>query len=320
MGEANKEEKRDLIGQFLKPNKECVFSAGDDIAFAVNQDWLEGKNYQEMVRIHQDEYERLSGGHDLTPTALAIHFTKHMDSRGAAVNKWARAQVPGQQQARENLPTVQDVDDLSLYNLHNRIHLNKFTAADSAVREMISNLEAMKKDIDDRRESGRTFDMAVVLKEYGKLVQGLHGSLLKAQEIDSKLEVNATNAQASRVLEFAALKSLSIGGKDAVDHPDYDDFVREAERLWLSVAVKHIVARLDVALKATDLDAPAKADVLVQVKGVMKGLDESVFNEYELKMKTLRDQHFGFGSIVEGVVEQKNQDGVVEQKNQDQDQ
>lgn len=306
MGEANREEKRDLIGQFLKPNEECAFCAGDDIAFAVNQEWLEGKNYQEMVRTHQDEYRRLHE-HDLTPTTLAIHFAKHMDSRGAAINKWARAKPPEQQQVHENLPAVRDDGD-NLYDLHNRIHLNKFTTADSAVREMIANLEAMKNDIEGRRESGRIFDLAMAMKEYGKLLQGLHSSLLKAQEIDSKLEVNESNVRSARVLEFAALTSLSIGGKSVTDHPNYDDFVCEAEQLWLSVAVKHIIARLDVALKATDLDAPLKADVLMQIKGVMKGLDEPVFNEYEREMKVLRDRHFGSGSVVEGVVEQKPKD------------
>lgn len=299
MSEEVREEKRDLIAQFLKPNEECVLCARDEIAFAVNQDWLEGKNYQDIIQAYQDEYKRLSG-HNLSPTTLAIHFSKHMNSRGAAINRWARAKTPSQQKG-ESLPAVRD--DSDLYDLHNRTHLNKFTAADSAVREMISNLNAMKRDIDERRESGRTFDLSMAMKEYGKLLQGLHASLLKAQEIDSKLEVNASNMQTSRVLEF-----LALGGKSATDHPGYDDFACEAEQLWLSVAVKHIVARLDAALKSTDLDAPSKADVLVQVKGVMRGLDESVSNEYEIAVKTLRDRHFGSGNIVEGVVEQKAKD------------
>lgn len=293
-----KEEKRDLIAQLLKPSEECVLCARDDLAFAVNQDWLEGKNYQDIVRIHQDEYKRLSG-HDLSPTTLAIHFAKHMKSGGAAINKWARANPP--RPTRENLPVVRNDNDL--YDLHNRVHLNKSTAADSTVREMISNLDAMKRDIDERRKSGRMFDLAIAMKEYGKLLQGFHSSLLKAQEIDSKLEVNASNMQTSRVLEFVAL-----GGKNAADHPGYDDFVCEAEQLWLSVAVKHIVARLDAALKSTDLDPPSKADVLVQVKGVMKGLDESVSNEYESAVKILRDRHFGSGNIIEGAVERKEKD------------
>ncbi len=300
MSEEAKEEKRDLIAQFLKPSGECILCARDDIAFAVNQGWLEGKNYQDIIQVHQDEYKRLSG-HDLSPTTLAIHFTKHMNSRGAAINRWSRAKASGPQSACENPPAVRDGNDL--YDLHNRTHLNKFTAADSAVREMISNLDAMRRDIDERRDSGRTFDLSMAMKEYGKLLQGLHASLLKSQEIDSKLELNMSNMQTSRVLEFVAL-----GGKNAADHPGYDDFVCEAEQLWLATAVKHIVARLDAALKSTDLDAPSKADVLVQVKGVMKGLDESVSNEYEDAVKSLRDRHFGSGDIVEGVVEQKAKD------------
>jgi len=135
--EASKEEERSLIGQFLKPNADCVFCARSDLAFAVNRDWLSGQNYKEMVRIHQDEYKLASVGHDLTPTTLAIHFTKHMDSRGAAINKWARARVPDKP-VSENLPIVHEK---KLYDLQNQTHLNKFSAADSAVREMISNLD-----------------------------------------------------------------------------------------------------------------------------------------------------------------------------------
>jgi len=296
MRKETKEEKRDLIAQFLKQDEECVLCAREDISFVINQNWLDGKNYQDIIQTHQNEYKHLAG-HDLSPTMLAIHFTKHMNSRGAAINKWAKASgVP--QQVCENLPARNDND---LYDLHNRTHLNKFVVADSAAREMISNLEAMRKDIDERRESGRTFDLAIAMKEYGKLVQGLHASMLKSQEIESKLEVNASAMQTSRVLEFIAL-----GGKDASDHPAYDDFMCEAEQLWLTTAVKHIVARLDSALKSTDLDAPSKADVLVQIKGVMKGLDESVSNDYELAVTTLRDRHFGSGNIVEGVIEQKD--------------
>jgi len=294
MSEDTREEKRDLIAQFLKQNEECVLCAREDIAFVINQNWLDGKNYQDIIQANQNEYKLLSG-HDLSPTTLAIHFTKHMNSRGAAINKWARASGP--QRVCETPPVRKDND---LYDLHNRTHLNKFTAADSAVREMIANLAAMRTDIEERRESGRTFDLSMAMKEYGKLLQGLHASLLKSQEIDSKLEVNASTMQTSRVLEFIAL-----GGKDAADHPGYDDFVCEAEQLWLTTAVKHIVARLDSALKSTSLDAPSRADVLVQIKEVMKGLDESVSNDYEIAVTTLRDRHFGSGSIVEGVIEQK---------------
>ncbi len=292
-------ERRDLVAQLLKPNDECVLCALDDIAFAVNQDWLDGKNYQDIVQIHQDEYRRLSG-HDLTPTTLAIHFAKHMNSSGAAINKWAKSKAPDQQKACESPLAVRDDD---LYNLPNRSHLNKSIAADSVVREMISNLDSMKKDIAERRESGRTFDLAIAMKEYGKLLQGFHASLLKSQEVDSKLELNESSMRTSRVLEFVALGGI------IADHPEYDDFVCEAEQLWLSVAVKHIVARLDAALKSTDLDAPSKADVLVQVKGVMKGLDESVSNEYDASVRKLRDHYFGSGDIVEGVVEQKDTGG-----------
>jgi len=292
MSRETKEEKCDLIAQFLKQNEECALCSREDIAFVINQNWLDGKNYQDIIQAHQNEYKLLSG-HDLSPTTLAIHFTKHMNSRGAAINKWSRAS--GQRQACKTLPVRKDND---LYDLHNRTHLNKFTAADSAVREMIANLDAMRGDIEERRESGRTFDLSLAMKEYGKLLQGLHASLLKSQEIDSKLEVNASNIQTSRVLEFIAL-----GGK--ADHPGHDDFVCEAEQLWLATAVKHIVARLDSALKSTGLDAPSKADVLVHVKEVMKGLDESVSSDYEIAVTTLRDRHFGSVDIVEGVIEQK---------------
>lgn len=165
-------QRQDLIVQFLKPNEECVLCARDEIAFDINRDWLEGKNYQDLIQSYQDEYKRLSG-HNLSPTTLAIHFTKHMNSQGAAINKWSRANPPSQQQAHENLPAVRDDNDY-LYDLHNRVHLNKATAANSVVREIISNLDAMKKDIDERREAGRTFDLAMGMKEYGKLLQGFH--------------------------------------------------------------------------------------------------------------------------------------------------
>ena len=37
-------EQKETVSQLLKPNPDCVFCGGSDLAFSVNRDWLDGKH------------------------------------------------------------------------------------------------------------------------------------------------------------------------------------------------------------------------------------------------------------------------------------
>jgi len=162
--------------------------------------------------------------------------------------------------------------------------MNKLSVADLVVEEMIGNLHEMKRDIAERRESGRTFDLATAMKEFGKLLQGLHGNLIKAAETGSKVAVNDSNIQSARILDFAVLRTLP-------NNKDKDDaFARSAEQLWFSIVVKHIVGRLDEVMKAAQLDAPMRAEMLGRIKSAMQGLDGSVSDEYEREIQLLKSE------------------------------
>lgn len=290
----------EMIPHLLKPNQECVFCSGSELALAVNRDWLDGKQYDEIISRHQGEYLQASGN-PMTPTTLAIHFNKHMSAKGAAINKWTKSLAERTQP--QTMPAVQDDDDNSMTLLKERSRLgaDKTYLAELAVQEIISNLEAMKRDIAERRATGRTFDLANAMKEYGKLLQGTHSNLLKAAEVDSKLAVNESSIQSARVLEFAMMKSMNLMDRQ---HRNYDEFMRSAERLWFTVAVKHIVARLDLALRSTDLAPPDRAEVLSQIKSSMQGLDVIVSEEYDREVHLLRAEHDP-DNIVDGVAETK---------------
>jgi len=274
---------REMIAGFLKPNPDCLL-CGSEVSFAVNRDWLDGKSYEELAKEHQDDYRKASGGHPLTPTTLAVHFNGHVNAKGAAVNKWSKSLAARQSQTAIEAMPSEDGDTLFDSITQRGQSVNKQAAADLVIMEMVSNLKDMKRDIAERRAEGRTFDLAVAMKEFGKLLQGFHTNLIKAAETESKLEVNASNIQSARVLDFAVLRSL----------PDSritdDEFARNAEQLWFTIAVKHIVGRLDEAMRDTQLDAPTRAAVLGRIKASMQGLDESVSDEYEREMRPLRSE------------------------------
>jgi len=309
------ESERDIVRQLLKPNGDCLLCGATNTAFAVNRDWLDGRSFDELTRAHQDEYRQVSGGNPLTPTTLAIHFNKHVGAKGAAINKWtrgliARLKPQDAEPADETQPKLlQELRDASLGP-------DKLRQAELTVREMLTNLEAIKQDIAERRAEGRTFDLSIAMKEYGKLLQGLHAGLLKAAEVDSKLEVNASSIHSARVLDFALLRSTRLVGSDG---GNYDDFVLSAEKLWFAVAVKHIVARLDEALKSVrGMSLPMRAEALSHIKSAMAGLDMPVSAEYERELRQLQAERnrealrltVGTAEPVDAVAEPV--DGVVE--------
>ena len=304
---ASAESERDIVRQLLKPNEDCLLCGATNTAFAVNRDWLDGRPFDELTRAHQDEYRQVSGGNPLTPTTLAIHFNKHVGAKGAAINKWTRGLAarfkPREEPAAETHPDLlQELQDASLGT--DKLHL-----AELAAREIIANLEAIKKDIAVRRAEGRTFDLSIVMKEYGKLLQGLHAGLLKAAEVDSKLDLNASSIHSARVLDFALLRSTRLVGSDG---GNYDEFVLSAERLWFAVAVKHIVARLDEALKSVrGITHPMRAEALSHIKSAMAGLGATVSAEYESELRQMQaERKREAGSLTAGAAEPV--DGVAE--------
>jgi len=281
-GSENDQAAREMVVNFLKPKAECLLCSGE-LSFAVNRDWLDGQQYEELIQNHQDDYRRVSGGHPLTPTTLAVHFNGHVDAKGAAVNQWSKllAERP-QPRSAEEAPIVPSGPNL--FKRARERGMNKLSVADLVVEEMIGNLYEMKRDIAERRDSGRTFDLATAMKEFGKLLQGLHGNLIKAAETDSKVAVNDSNIQSARILDFAMLRTLP-------DNKDKDDaFARTAEQLWFTIAVKHIVGRLDEVMKVAQLDAPMRAEMLNRIKSAMQGLDGSVSDEYEREIQLLRSE------------------------------
>jgi len=315
---------RGTVFLFLKPDAECLLCANSDLAFAVNRDWLDGRQYEEIVQAHLEDYRQIEN-EPLTPTVLAMHFNRHMDARGAAINKWSRGAAQrrqtaaGAQQAGAQQDLACSGAPPSLYDmLSQHGTVDKPEAANRTIREIIVNLDAMRTDIKERKDNNRTFDLVFVLKEYGKLLQGLHGSLLKSQELDSKLEIDASTIQSARILDFVMLRTLCQ--MDA-DDPRYDAFVRSAEQLWFSVAARHIVLRLDAALRSTELDPPTRASVLMQVKKAMKGLDVSVVQDYDRELGGLRESQSRVPQsdrIIDGVAEPMSpQDSTEDQTGKD---
>jgi len=279
------ESERDMVRQLLKPNEDCLLCGATGTAFAVNRGWLDGGSFDELTRAHQDEYRQVSGGNPLTPTTLAIHFNKHVGARGAAVNKWTRG-MAARLKPRDTEPAAEAHPDLLQELRDASLGTDKLHLAELAVREILGNLEDIKKDIAERRAEGRTFDLSIAMKEYGKLLQGLHAGLLKAAEVDSKLDLNASSIHSARVLDFALLRSARLAGCDS---GNYDEFVLSAERLWFAVAVKHIVARLDTALKSVrGMTHPMRAEALSHIKSAMAGLDMPVSAEYERELRQLQ--------------------------------
>lgn len=306
------ESERDIVRQLLKPNEDCLLCGATETAFTVNRDWLDGRSFDELTRAHQDEYRQVSGGNPLTPTTLAIHFNKHVGARGAAINKWTRG-LAARFKPRDIIARGAETHPDLLKELQDAsLGADKMHLAALAVREIIANLEAIKQDIAERRADGRTFDLSIAMKEYGKLLQGLHTGLLKAAEVDSKLDLNASSMHSARVLDFALLRSVSLVGRDG---GNYDEFVLIAEKLWFSVAVRHIVARLDAALKSVrSMSPPMRAEALSHIKSAMAGLDTSVSAEYERELRQLQaERKREAGGLANGAIEPVV-DGTVEPK------
>jgi hypothetical protein len=89
-----------------------------------------------------------------------------------------------------------------------------------------------------------------------------------------------------------------------------------AERLWFAVAVEHIVARLDAALKSVrSMSSPLRAEALSHIKSAMAGLSTSVSAEYERELRQMQaERRREAGDVVDGAAGPAGDvvDGVVE--------
>ena len=151
---------------------------------------------------------------------------------------------------------------------------------------MSATIDEMDQEIQDKRAAGRTMDIDRMLERKHKMLQGLQTNLLKSVELDSKLELDQAHLDNMKVLDFIMLQGAGI--MDASD-PRYIGFVKSAERLWMGVAMKQIVAHLGDALESAELDHPMRSKVLTLLKINMKGTERSVKEEYEREVRMLKD-------------------------------
>lgn len=279
-------EEREEVSRYLDPDLKCLLCSADQFSYEVNRDWLDGTfDYAKLAKKHNAAYKKISGGQALTKVILGRHFTKHMNAVGAAINTWTKRQARRAEtendQKRDPTP-----EQRRLFDLLQRKYLDKMEAIEYAAREMIATIEDMDKEIEDKRASGRTMDIDRLLEKKHKMLQGLQSNLLKSVELDSKLELDQAHLDNMKVLDFIMLQGTGV--MDASD-PRYISFVKDAERLWMGVAMKQIVTRLGNALEDAELDHPTRSKVLMLLKANMKGAERSVKEEYEREAKMLKD-------------------------------
>lgn len=289
-------EEREEVSRYLDPDTKCLLCSADRFSYEVNRDWLDGTfDYAMLAKKHNAAYRKLSGGQALTKVVLGRHFTKHMNAVGAAINTWTKRQArrADTEDAKKRDPTP---EQRKLFDLLKRQYLDKMDAIEYATREMIATIDEMDKEIEDKRDAGRTMDIDRMLEKKHKMLLGLQSNLLKSVELDSKLELDHAHLENMKVLDFIMLQGAGI--MDASD-PRYLGFVKDAERLWMGVAMKQIVARLGDALEDAELDHPTRSKVLTALKANMKGAERSVKEEYEREARMLKDNMSSSPRIVD---------------------
>lgn len=273
-----KKSDNEIINDYLKPNQRCVLCTTPMWSLKLNKAYLDGKTYAQMITEFSDKFEERTS-RSLNKSLLHRHFKSHFDARAAAIAEYNKRQI-----ANPNTISPSG-NQRDLFQLATQKFLDELEIFDATAKELITKYKELESLIDDKRAAGKTFGIDELIMKQAQILNALNKQAISKFKALSKVDLE--NKQGQFLSQLSFIGNKAVGGLSQVNNKQRIP-ADELEKIYLSIVIKQILARLEDPLKRTFGLMPVDQKTLFyrELKKSIEGIQDAISIDFNKQIKS----------------------------------
>lgn len=276
------EDKDDLITKYIQPHPGCPCCNLPGIAIKINQAYLSGTSYKQIVEDFSGEV-LLAIGKNLELSVVSEHFSKHFECTGAAIAEFNR------KMGYSNLPAVEQKEMKDIFSVLTQRRVNDLELLEFSMKEQIKRLQELETIKNDRMKEGRTFNLENLIMKQEMIMNNLQMNVISKLKMWSKAMLQSKQAEyLDRQLQFLDPKTADFLGlqSEAINPALY----KEAERVYLKIVIESLVKRIKSSVDSSlSIDNHEKAQFYKEFQRELVGIEDEINSLFEARVKDLKE-------------------------------
>lgn len=276
------DDRENFIGKYIEPNPKCVCCNIPNLSLSINQAYLDGMTYAQIVEKFADAvFER--SGKKLTPAILSKHFTEHFNIKGVAIAEYNR------KYGMRDLSTTEQGQMKDVFSALVSKRVSDLELLDAAMREQVKRMRELEDIKKERIEQGRTYNLDNIIMKQEMIMNNLQTQVLSKLKLYQQAKVQSKQMEVmDRQLQFLDPKTASfLGFEDGM--PIEPKLAKEAERLYLQVVLQNIAKIMKECLEAVlALEKSEMTQYFQEFNRRASVLEGIVDTEFKEKLKNLK--------------------------------
>ena len=272
------EDNSDILSKYINPKAGCICCTLPNIAVKINEAYLNGNTYTEIIEQFKDEIA--SFGKKISQQVLSEHFTEHFNFKGAAIAEYNRKKFLEQSDGHQmknifDALVKKKIDDLELLDL--------------AMTQQVKRLKELEDLKTERIQDGRTYSIDNIIMKQEMIMNNLQTQLLNKLKIWQNAQFQSKKMELiDRHLKFLDHKTANFLGIDVNAFSSDPNLSIEAEKLYLKTVIENIIKRVKSALElALKLSADDKVHYFKELNRQFIGIEEEINKEFQELVKNL---------------------------------
>jgi len=277
------DDKEGFISKYLTPLASCICCNTAGFSYKVNEAFLAGFEYKQIVEMYSEEAKRKTGK-SLDVKTLTEHFTNHFNYTGAAIAEYNR------QKGTANLPVKEQKQITDIFEVAVTNRINDIELLDLAMKQQITRLKELEEIKKTRTEQGRTGDLEYLIMKQETITNNLQTQVLGKLKIWQKAQFQSKQMEyMDKTMQFLDQKTANFLGIELGADLD-PKLAKQAERLYLKTVLDNIVQRMSSSLDSSlHITAQQKAQYFKEFKRQCADIEEKINNEYKQTLKNLKE-------------------------------
>jgi hypothetical protein len=278
--DVDKKTDNEIIEEYLRPNTRCILCTTPIWSLKLNKAFLDGRSYNEMIDEFSTKFEERSG-RSLNKSLLHRHFKSHFDARAAAIAEYNKRRKNA---CDSPIPTTTAQRDI--FKLATSKYLDELEMFDATAKEMIQKYQELETIIVEKKAAGKSFGIDELIVKQASLLNALNKQAISKFKALSKVDLENKQGQFLTQLSFIGNKAVSglaqFGKQQMLVTP------LEAEKIYINVVIRQILARLEDPLKCTfgTVTKDTKTLFFRELRKSMEGIEDAISIDFDHRMKT----------------------------------
>jgi len=274
----DKRSDNEVIDDYLKPNSRCILCTTPIWSLKLNKAYLDGWSYSKIIDEFSIKFEERTG-RALNKSLLHRHFKSHFDARAAAIAEYNKRRSTS---SSDLSPSTGQRD---IFRLATNKYLDELEIFDATAKELITKYQELEVLIEEKRFAGKKFGIDELITKQAQILNALNKQAISKFKALSRVDLESKQGQFLTQLSFIGSKAVT--GLSQFSKQQQLLSPQEMERIYLSVVIRQMLARLEDPLKTTFGVVPKDQKTLFyrELKKAVEGIQDGISADFDKQIK-----------------------------------